>query len=65
MKMLELQAGLGLSVKKFRLVWVFENHKDVDEFINMGWEFGDQVSAAAKMIDQGSAFAGAMQVSPF
>ena len=64
MKMIELQAGIGLGVKKFRLVWVFENHKDADEFINSGWEFGGQTSAAAKMGDQGGAFAGAMSVSP-
>jgi lipid-binding SYLF domain-containing protein len=64
MKMIELQAGLGLGVKKFRLVWVFENHKDVNEFINSGWEFGGQTSAAAKTGDKGGAFAGAMSVSP-
>lgn len=64
MKMIELQAGLGLGAKKFRLVWVFENHKDVDKFINSGWELGAQTSAAAKMSDKGGAFAGAMSVSP-
>ena len=30
MKMVEIQAGLGLGAKKFKLVWVFENYKDVD-----------------------------------
>jgi lipid-binding SYLF domain-containing protein len=64
MKMIELQAGLGLGVKKFRLIWVFENHKDVSEFINSGWELGGQTSAAAKLGDEGGAFAGAMSVSP-
>ncbi len=64
MKMIELQAGLGLGIKKFRLVWVFENHKDVTEFINAGWELGGQTSAAAKLDDEGGAFAGAMSVSP-
>lgn len=64
MKMFELQAGLGIGVKKFRLIWVFEKHKDVNEFVNSGWEFGGQTSAAAKMGDKGGAFAGAMSVSP-
>jgi lipid-binding SYLF domain-containing protein len=64
MKMVELQAGLGMGIKKFRLVWVFENHKDVMEFINSGWELGAQTSAAAKLNDEGGAFAGAMSVSP-
>lgn len=64
MKMIELQAGLGLGVKKFRLVWVFENPKDLAAFIDSGWELGGQTSAAAKMGDEGGAFAGAMSVTP-
>ena len=64
MKMVEIQAGLGLGAKKFKLVWVFEHHKDVGEFIHSGWEFGGQVSMAAKLGDEGGAFAGAMSVSP-
>ena len=64
MKMIELQAGFGMGVKKFRLVWVFEKHKDVNEFVNSGWELGAQTSAAAKTGDKGGAFAGAMSVSP-
>ena len=64
MKMVEIQVGLGLGAKKFRLVWVFEKYKDVDEFIKSGWELGGQISAAAKLGDQGGAFAGAMSVSP-
>lgn len=64
MKMVELQAGLGLGVKKFRLVWVFENPKDLAAFIDSGWELGGQTSAAAKMGDEGGAFAGAMSVTP-
>ena len=64
MKMIEAQAGLGLGVKKFKLVWVFEKHKDVNEFINSGWEFGGQTSAAAQLDGQGGGFAGAMSVSP-
>jgi lipid-binding SYLF domain-containing protein len=64
MKMIEAQAGLGLGIKKFSLIWVFMNHKDVDEFINSGWEFGGQASAAAKLDDKGGAMQGAVSVSP-
>jgi lipid-binding SYLF domain-containing protein len=64
MKMLEVQAGLGIGVKKFRLVWVFEKQKDLDAFINSGWELGGQTSAAAQASGQGAAFAGAMSVAP-
>ena len=42
MKMVEVQAGLGFGVKKFRLVWVFEKKSDLDKFINSGWEIGAQ-----------------------
>jgi lipid-binding SYLF domain-containing protein len=64
MKMAEVQAGLGLGVKKFRLVWVFENQADLNRFVNSGWELGGQATAAAKLSDQGGAFAGAMSISP-
>jgi len=64
MKMLEVQAGLGFGVKKFRLIWVFENQSKLDSFINSGWELGGQTTAAAQMSGQGGAFAGAMSISP-
>jgi lipid-binding SYLF domain-containing protein len=64
MKMFEAQAGLGIGVKKFSVIFVFEKYKDVDEFANSGWEFGGQASAAAKMGDEGGSYQGAMSVSP-
>ena len=60
MKMFEAQAGLGIGVKKFSVIFVFQKYKDVDEFVNSGWEFGGQASAAAKMGDEGAAYQGAM-----
>ena len=64
MKMIEVQAGLGFGVKKFRLVWVFENEKDLTDFINAGWELGGQTSVAAQASGKGGSFAGAMSVKP-
>jgi lipid-binding SYLF domain-containing protein len=63
MKMLELQAGLGFGVKKFRVVFVFDNEKALDSFVNSGWKFGGQSTAAAKAGDKGGAMAGAVSVS--
>jgi lipid-binding SYLF domain-containing protein len=63
MKMLELQAGLGFGVKKFRVVFVFDNEKALNSFVNSGWEFGGQSTAAAKTGDKGGAMAGAVSVS--
>jgi len=64
MKMAEVQAGLGFGVKKFQLVWVFENDKALNDFINSGWEFGAQATAAAKAGDKGASYQGAVAVGP-
>ena len=64
MKMVEVQTGLGFGVKKFRLVWVFEQQKLLSGFVNSGWEFAAQATAAAKTGDKGKAFAGAVSVQP-
>jgi len=64
MDMLELQAGLGLGVKKFSLVWVFETSQALSTFMNSGWELGGQTSAAAKAGGKGGSFQGAMAVGP-
>lgn len=65
MKMVEVQAGLGLGVDKYRLVWVFERASDLDQFVNQGWELGAQVTATAQVNGQGAqGFAGAMSVTP-
>ena len=42
-------AGLGFGIKKFRVVFVFENEKVLNSFINSGWEFGGQTTAAAQV----------------
>jgi lipid-binding SYLF domain-containing protein len=64
MKMAEIQAGLGFGAKKFQVVWVFETEAALNNFINSGWELGGQATAAAKAGDKGSAYQGAIAVSP-
>jgi lipid-binding SYLF domain-containing protein len=64
MKMAEIQAGLGFGAKKFQVVWVFETEAALNNFVNSGWEFGGQATAAAKAGDKGSAYQGAVAVSP-
>ena len=64
MKMAEVQAGLGFGVKKFHLVWVFDNQQALDKFVNSGWELGAQATASAKAGDTGAAYQGAVSVSP-
>jgi lipid-binding SYLF domain-containing protein len=64
MKMIEVQAGLGFGVKKFRLVWVFADTASLDKFIHSGWETGGQATAGAKAGGKGDAYQGAVAVSP-
>ena len=64
MKMLEVQAGFGMGVKKFRTIFLFETKDAMDHFINNGWEFGGQATAAAKSGKKGGAYQGAVQVMP-
>jgi len=63
MKMIELQAGLGMGVKKFSVIFVFDNDKVLNDFVNSGWEFGGQATAAATTGTKGGAMAGAVSVS--
>jgi len=63
MKMVELQAGLGFGVKKFSVIFVFDNDKVLNSFINSGWEFGGQASAAATTGEKGGSMEGAASVS--
>jgi lipid-binding SYLF domain-containing protein len=64
MKMVQVQGGFGLGIKKDRLIFVFETYRSMRDFINQGWEFGGQASAAAMFADQGGTFAGAVSVMP-
>jgi lipid-binding SYLF domain-containing protein len=64
MKMVEIQAGLGMGIKKFKLVWVFEKQTLLNQFVNSGWELGGQTSAAATTGGQGGSFQGAMSIAP-
>lgn len=63
MKMPQVQAGLGMGVKKFRVVFVFDDKKALDSFVNSGWQLGGQSTAAAKTGDKGGSMAGAASVS--
>lgn len=63
MKMVEVQAGLGVGIKSFSVIFVFETEKALQSFINSGWEFGGQATAAAKYENKGGAYEGAANVS--
>ena len=58
MNMGEVGIGLGLGLKDFRAVFIFNDRPTLDKFIESGWEFGGQVDAAAKATDKGAAMGG-------
>lgn len=55
MKMAEVGVGLGLGVKDFRAVFVFNSQDVLKKFIDSGWEFGAEAEAAAKSGEKGGA----------
>jgi len=63
MKRIELQAGLGFGVTKFRSIFVFDNENALNRFITTGWEFGGQPIAAAKAGHKCGAMSGVTSVS--
>lgn len=62
MKMLEVQAGLGFGLKKYRLVWVFEDQAAFEKFITTGRELGGQATFSAQAAGKGAGVAGAASV---
>jgi lipid-binding SYLF domain-containing protein len=55
MKMIEVGGGLGLGIKKFKAVFVFNDEQAMHDFVEKGWEFGGDADAAAKAGDTGGA----------
>lgn len=53
MRMAEVGAGLGVGIKDFRAVFVFQNEQILNQFISSGWDFGGDVGAAAKTRSEG------------
>jgi len=64
MSMAEVQAGLGFGIKSFQNIFVFQTEAALNEFVNSGWTFGGQVTAAAKYENNGDAYQDATTVAP-
>ena len=64
MKMASAGIGLGLGVKDFRGIFVFDNQQVFDKFVNSGWEAGAHADAVAKAGKEGAALEGAVTVAP-
>ena len=64
MKMVSAGGGLGVGVKDYRVIFVFENDKALAQFLDSGWSGSAQTDAAAKAGTSGAAYSGAVEVSP-
>ena len=64
MKMISAGGGLGLGVKDYRVIFVFENDKALARFLDSGWSGSAQTDAAAKAGKSGAAYSGAVEVDP-
>jgi lipid-binding SYLF domain-containing protein len=64
MKMISAGAGLGLGVKDYRVIFIFENEKALDHFLDSGRSGSAQSDAAAKAGKSGGAYSGAVEVAP-
>ena len=64
MNMAEVQAGIGLGIKSFQNIFIFQTETALNDFVNSGWTFGGQVTAAAKYEKNGDAYQNASVVAP-
>jgi len=64
MKMISAGAGLGVGVKEYRAVFIFETADAFRKFVDSGWEASGQADAAAKTKNSGGAYSGAGMVAP-
>ena len=64
MNMAEVQAGIGLGIKSFQNIFIFQTESALNDFVNSGWTFGGQVTAAAKYEKNGDAYQDASVVAP-
>jgi lipid-binding SYLF domain-containing protein len=64
MNMAEVQAGIGFGIKSFQNIFVFQTQAALNDFVNSGWTFGGQATAAAKYDKDGGAYQDATVVAP-
>ena len=64
MKMGSAGVGVGMGVKDYVVVFIFENEKGLAQFLDSGWSGSGQADAAAKAGEKGGAYSGAAEVAP-
>jgi lipid-binding SYLF domain-containing protein len=64
MKMISIGGGLGVGIKDYRVIFVFETNEALRTFLDSGWSGETQADAAAKTSKSGAAYSGAATVAP-
>jgi lipid-binding SYLF domain-containing protein len=64
MKMFSLGVGLGMGVRDFRALFVFNDQGNIQNFINSGWGLGVQANAVFRFGDVGDGIGGGAEVAP-
>jgi lipid-binding SYLF domain-containing protein len=53
MRVASLGGGVGMGVKDLRIIFVFNDPKTMQQFLEQGWQFGGKADASAKYQDTG------------
>lgn len=53
MRVASLGGGVGMGLKDMRVIFVFNDPKVMEQFLEKGWQFGGKADAAAKYQDTG------------
>ena len=64
MKMVSFGAGMGLGLKSYYGIFVFENKAVYNTFLKSGWDAAGQADATADTGDVGASVSIAMAISP-
>jgi len=64
MKMMSAGMGVGVGVKDYRVIFIFDDERALTKFLDSGWAGETQADAAAKTSKSGAAYSGATMVAP-
>ena len=64
MKMISFGAGIGIGLKSYFAIFIFENKSGFDNFLISGWSADGQADATADTGDQGASVSVAMNIAP-
>jgi lipid-binding SYLF domain-containing protein len=64
MKMISLGAGIGIGLKSYFGIFIFENKSGFDYFLDNGWSADGQADATADLGEDGISASTAMNIAP-